>query len=74
MDISMDIFFSEEIWSSMGFFPTKDMQIPCLSFDPVFMVDAQCAETNEKSISDFYFSSYHEKFIETGDENDHEWS
>ena len=48
----------------MGFFPTKDMQIPCLSFDSVFMVHAQCAETNEKSISDINFSSYREKFIE----------
>ena len=29
----------------IGSFPTKDMQI---SFNPVFMDDAQCAETNEK--------------------------
>ena len=37
------------------------MQTPPLSFDPVFMGDAQCAETNEKSISDLYFSNYREK-------------
>ena len=35
-----------------------------MNFDPVFMSDAQCAEKNEKSISDFYFSNYREKFIE----------
>ena len=30
---------------SMGFFPTKDMQTPPpLSFDPIFMDDAECAE------------------------------
>ena len=28
------------------------------------MEDAQCAETNKKRFYDFYFSSYHEKFIE----------
>ena len=28
-------------------FPTKDMKTP-LSFDPTFMKDAQCAESNEK--------------------------
>ena len=37
---------------------------PPLNFDPVFMDDAQCAETNEKSIYDFYFSIYREKLIE----------
>ena len=35
-----------------------------LSFDPVFMDDAKCAETNEKSSFQFLFSSYREKFIE----------
>ena len=49
----------------IGLFPTKDMQTPLLSFDPVFMKVAECAETNEKSdFFDFYFSSYLEKFIE----------
>ena len=39
-----------------GYFPTKDMKTPpLLSFDPVFMDDAQCAETNEKSIFRFLF-------------------
>ena len=32
--------------------------------DPVLMCDAQCAETNQKSIFDFYLSSYREKFNE----------
>ena len=40
------------------------MQTPPLRFDAVFMGDAQCTETNEKSISDFYFSSYREKIID----------
>ena len=31
---------------------------PPLSFAPIFMKDTQCAESNEKSIYDFYFSSY----------------
>ena len=36
--------------------PSKDMQtLPQLSFDPIFMEDAQCAETNEKSIFRFLF-------------------
>ena len=37
----------------LGPVPTKDMQTlpPPLSFDPIFMEDTQCAETNEKSIS-----------------------
>ena len=30
-----------------NFFPKKDMQTLPLSFDLVFMDDAQCAETNE---------------------------
>ena len=37
--------------------PSKDMQIPSplsLRFDPIFMEDAQCAETNEKPISRFF--------------------
>ena len=39
-----------------GIFPTKDMQtLHPLSFDPVFMDDAQCAETNEKLIFRFLF-------------------
>ena len=47
--------------------PTKDMQSPPsppLNFYPTFMKDAQCAENNEKSIFDFYFSNYREKLIE----------
>ena len=37
--------------SDGGLFPTKDMQTPPpLSFAPVFMKDAECAETNEGSI------------------------
>ena len=38
-----------------------------LSFDPSFMKDAECAEYNENIInifSDFFFSSFSEKFIE----------
>ena len=34
----------------LGFFPSKDMQNPPLSFAPVLMEDAQYAESNEKSI------------------------
>ena len=44
-----------------GLFPTKDMQIFPLSFAPIFMIDAQSAESNGKSFPDaydFYFSSY----------------
>ena len=39
----------------MGVFPSNDMQTPPPSFDPVFIDDAQCAETNEKSIFRFSF-------------------
>ena len=52
----------------VGPVPTKDVQTPPLplSFDPVFMEDVQCAETNGKSIFQFfYFQSYvkiHRKF------------
>ena len=39
-----------ETFKTFGHFPTKDMQIPRpLSFDPVYMNDAQYAETNENS-------------------------
>ena len=51
----------------LGFFPTKDMQTPShprLSFDPVFMDDALCAETNEKSIFRFLFLELLWQFIE----------
>ena len=34
-----------------GFFPTKDMQTPRLSFAPVLMKDAQCAESIENQFS-----------------------
>ena len=51
--------------------PNKDMQtpppaLPPLSFDPIFMEDAQCAETNEKSIFRFLFLSYHENSSKIG--------
>ena len=38
--------------TEISIFPTKDMQIPPppLRFDPVQMKDAQCAESNKKSI------------------------
>ena len=44
---------------SLGSVPTKNMQTPPtpLSFDPVLMDDAQCTETNEKSIFRFLFFS-----------------
>ena len=49
----------------MGYFPTNDMQTPApLSFDPIFMDDAQCAETNEKSIFRFLFFKLSWKFFE----------
>ena len=54
------------IWEKTGFFPTKYMQTPPISFDPVFMDDAKCAETNEKSIFQFYFSSYRENSSKIG--------
>ena len=34
----------------MRLFPATDMQTLPLSFDPVSMNDAECGETNEKSI------------------------
>ena len=37
---------------------------PPFSFDPVFMDDAKCAETNEKSIFLFLFFELSGKFIE----------
>ena len=47
-----------------GYFLTKDMQTTSLSFDPVFMDDAQCAKTNEKSIFRFLFFELSWKFNE----------
>ena len=41
-----------------GLFPTKDMQIFPLSFAPIFMIDADSAESNEISI--FYEYSFFE--------------
>ena len=44
----------------MGYSP------PPFSFDPVFMVDAECVDKMKNEIhffSVFYFSSYREKFI-----------
>ena len=41
--------------------------LPLLSFDPIFMDDAECAEYNKKRnkfLLEFLFSSYHEKCIE----------
>ena len=46
---------------------------PPLSFDPIYMEDAQFAESNEKQFSDFYFSSYREKFIENWDDDVTKW-
>ena len=48
-----------------GPFPSKDMQTPLppplLRFVTIFMKDARCNESNEKSIlSDVYLSSYRE--------------
>ena len=43
----------------LGPVPTKDMKtlMPTpFSFDPVFMDDAQCGVTNEKSIFQFLYS------------------
>ena len=39
----------------LGYFPTKDMQTPTLSFFPGLMKDAQCDESNEQSIFRFLF-------------------
>ena len=39
----------------MGPVPTRDMQTPPPRFDPVFMKDAEYAETNEKLIFRFLF-------------------
>ena len=38
----------------LGPVPSKDMQTPPLSNCQTFMKDAQCAETNEKSIFRFW--------------------
>ena len=50
---------------ALGPDPTKDMQTP-VSFDPVFMKDAECAETNKKSIFRFMFFELSWKFSENG--------
>ena len=55
----------------LGLSSAKDMQSappPPFSFDPVFINDAQCAQTNEKSIlrSDFYFLSCRENSSKIG--------
>ena len=39
----------------LGPVPSKDMQTPPLRNGPIFMKNAQCAETNEKSIFRFIF-------------------
>ena len=47
------------------YFPAEDIQTsPTLSFAPVLIEDAQCAESNEKSIFRFLFSELSGKFIE----------
>ena len=38
-----------------GSVPTNDKQTPPLSFDPTFMKEAQCGETNKKTIFRFLF-------------------
>ena len=50
-----------DMWMFFGFFLTKDMQI-LLSFAPISMKDAQCAESNEK----INFSIYRENSMKTG--------
>ena len=40
----------------MVYLPTKDMQTPPFSFTPVLIIDAQCADSNEKSIFQILFS------------------
>ena len=40
--------------NSFGLFLTMQTPPPLLNFDPVFMNDAECAETNEKSIISIY--------------------
>ena len=50
----------------MGLSPAKDMQTSHLSFDPLFMKEVECAETNKNlfsDISDFYFSSYRQNSL-----------
>ena len=44
--------------------PNEGYADPPLSFDPTFMKNAQCAETNGKKISVVIFSSYREKLVE----------
>ena len=51
----------------IGFFPSKYMHyadLTSFSFDPVLMDDAQCNETNEKSVFRFLFFELSWKFIE----------
>ena len=53
----------------IGYFPIKDMQTPPLplSFAPVLMKDAQCAESNEKNqFSEYYFTSCRENSLKIG--------
>ena len=52
-----------KILQSTGYFHGQHFFFPP-ELDPVLMCDAQCAETNQKSIFDFYLSSYREKFNE----------
>ena len=48
-------FFFSKVFKFKGPVPRNDKQIPPLSFDPTFMKDGQCAESNEKSIFRFLF-------------------
>ena len=57
------------VWNQRSIYTWAFSQVrkcrpPPLSFDPVFMEDAQCAETNEKLIFRFIFFELSWKFIE----------
>ena len=49
------IFFGRWHLKIIGFFPTKDVQTPPLRSGHSYMKDAECAESNEKSIFRFLF-------------------
>ena len=68
------IFFQlKTIVSYFGPAPTKGIQTPHLSFDPTFMKDVQCAESNEKIIFRFLFSELSEKFFENWSSLKQKW-
>ena len=55
---------SVNVATGLGPVPSKDMQTLPLSFAPIFMKDAQCVESNKKSIFRFLFFELSWKFIE----------